>query len=449
MMAEQATRYSIKRRLLVVLLLATLLAWVATLVLSYRDTRHELEELLDAHLAQSASLLIAQIGHEPEEIDNEHAPQLHRYGRDVAFQIWEHGRKLLLHSASAPNVPLSSRREGFSDSDLGGKHWRVFSTWDETRHFLIQVGERREVRDELAETIAENLMLPILITLPLLGVFIWFGVARSLGPLNTLGNQVAERRPENLAPLDIDAVPTEVSPLVDGLNHLFERVRESLNKERRFTADAAHELRTPLAAIRTQAQVARAATSDEERQHALDSVIEGCDRAAHLVEQLLTLARLEPEHVYSRDRCDLRALSMDVIAELAPVAAAKQIDLQLVCDEAIQTNCISALVSILMRNLIDNAVRYSPHGSVVRVTLARTADGAEFSVSDQGPGIPVEAQTRVWERFYRVLGTNETGSGLGLSIVKRIAELHGAGLALAPGDDGRGLRVSVIFPAVR
>lgn len=448
-MTEQAAQYSIKRRLLIVLLLATLLAWITTLVLSYRDTRHELDELLDAHLAQSASLLIAQIGHEAEEIDIEHAPQLHRYSRNVAFQIWEHGRKLLLHSAGAPNVPLSSRREDFSDNVSGGKRWRVFSTWDENHRFLIQVGERREVRDELAETIAENLMLPVLITLPLLGVFIWFGVARSLGPLNTLGSQMAERRPENLAPLDIDAVPTEVSPLVDGLNHLFERIRESLDKERRFTADAAHELRTPLAAIRTQAQVARAATSDEERRHALDSVIEGCDRVAHMVEQLLILARLEPEHAFPRDRCDLRALSMDVIAELAPAAVARQIDLQLVCDEAIQTNCISALVSILMRNLIDNAVRYSPHGSAVRVTLARTADGAEFSVLDQGPGIPVEAQTRVWERFYRVLGTNETGSGLGLSIVKRIAELHGAGLALAPGDDGKGLRIAVTFPTGR
>jgi two-component system sensor histidine kinase QseC len=157
-MAETRAGHSIKRRLLVVLLLTTLLAWVATLLFSYRDTLHELDELIDAHLAQSTSLLIAQIGHEAEGIDTEHAPPLHRYSRKVAFQVWEKGNQLVLHSPSAPNVPLSSRSEGFSDSVIAGKKWRVFSAWDESRHFLVQVGERREVRDDLAETIAENLL---------------------------------------------------------------------------------------------------------------------------------------------------------------------------------------------------------------------------------------------------------------------------------------------------
>ena len=445
-MTERRARHSIKRRLLVVLLLVTLLAWGVTLVFSYRDTRHELDELLDAHLAQSASLLIAQVGHEADDLDTEHAPQLHRYSRNVAFQVWEKGRKLVLHSASAPNTPLSSTHEGFSNSRVDGKSWRVFSASDDTRHFLIQVGERREARDELAGTVAKNLLRPLLFTLPLLGLLIWFGVARSLRPLQALSGQVAQRRADNLASLEDSFVPTEVLPLVEGLNHLFARLRDTLDKERRFTADAAHELRTPLAAIMSQAQVARAAAADATRQRALDNVVLGCTRAAHLVDQLLTLARLEPEQLQPGEPCDLRALAVEVISELAPAAVRKNIELQLAEGSAVRAPGVATLLGVLMRNLIDNAIRYSSSGSRVRVAIARRDDKAVFSVVDQGPGIPAEAQELVWERFYRVLGTEETGSGLGLSIVKRIADLHHANVTLAPGEDGKGLRVEVIIP---
>jgi two-component system sensor histidine kinase QseC len=448
-MTERRARHSIKRRLLVVLLATILLAWIATLLLSYRDARHELDELLDAHLAQSASLLIAQVGHEVDDIDTEHAPPVHRYSRKVAFQIWEKGQRLLLHSASAPNVPLSPQRDGFSDNDIAGERWRVFSAWDERQHFLVQVGERREARDELVLTIAKHLLQPLLITLPLLGLLIWFGVARGLRPLQALVGQVVARRPDNLAPLEVVAAPVEVGPLVEGLNQLFDRVRVSLESERRFTADAAHELRTPLAAIKTQAQVARAATAEVERRHALDNVLVGCDRAAHLVEQLLTLARLEPGSAALKqpERCDLYALARAAVAALAPAAVDKDIDLQLAEADALHVSGEPALLAILLRNLIDNAIRYSPRHSVVQVRVANAGNGAELTVIDQGPGIPAESRALVWERFYRVLGTGEAGSGLGLSIAKRIADLHGATIALSEGDAGRGLRVSVIFPA--
>lgn len=445
-MAEPRARHSLRRRLLVALLTATLLVWAGTLLVSYRDTRHELNELLDAHLAQSTALLIAQLGHEPEEIDTEHASALHRYSRKVAFQVWERGDRLTLHSASAPDQPLSDRREGFSDSVIAGQGWRVFSAWDAGRRFLVQVGERREARDELNTTIAEHMLRPLLVALPLLGLLIWFGVGAGLRSLRALGGQVAQRRPENLAPLEVASAPLEVLPLVEELNRLFARVRTSLEGERRFTSDAAHELRTPLAAIRAQAQVARAAGGDAERDRALDKVLEGCDRSAHLVEQLLTLARLEPESTRAHDRHDLRALAAAVVADLAPGAAERDIDIQLAGDGAAPAPCEPALVSILMRNLIDNAVRYSPPHSRVRVALTPVDGGIELAVIDQGPGIPAAEQGLVWERFYRVLGTGETGSGLGLSIVKRIADLHGAAAAIAQGEDGQGLRVSVTFP---
>jgi two-component system sensor histidine kinase QseC len=446
-MTERRARHSIKRRLLIALLATILLAWIATLLLSYQDTRHELDELLDAHLAQSASLLIAQVGHEADDIDDEHAPPVHRYSRKVAFQIWEKGIRLLLHSASAPNVPLSSKREGFSNSEIGGDKWRVFSAWDDKHRFLVQVGERRETRDKLVVSVAKHMLQPLLITLPLLGLLIWFGVARGLQPLQALGRQVAARRPDNLAALEVATAPVEVVPLVEGLNQLFARVRISLDSERRFTADAAHELRTPLAAIKTQAQVARAATAEAERRHALDSVLVGCDRATHLVEQLLTLARLEPQTLKHDERCDLHALAVTTVAELAPAAIDKDIDLQLTEGDALRVPGEPALLAILLRNLIDNAIRYSPRHSEVRVRVANTGDGAELTVIDQGPGIPAESRVLIWERFYRVLGTGETGSGLGLSIAKRIADLHGATISLSEGDAGQGLRVSVVFPA--
>ena len=437
---------SLRRRLLALLLLATALAWLVTMWFSYRDTHHELDELLDAHLAQSASLLIAQVGHEADDIDTEHMPALHRYSRNVAFQVWEKGRKLELRSASAPEEPLSAQREGFSDSTVAGERWRVFSAWDESRHTLVQVGERSEARDELAQTIAENLLRPLMVTLPVLALLIWFGVGAALRPLHSLRRQVAERQPESLTPLEPGSAPAEVQPLVESLNRLFTRVRESFEKEKRFTADAAHELRTPLAAIKTQAQVARAAAGDAERQHALDSVLLGCDRAAHLVEQLLTLARLEPERLGPREPHDLRALATGVIAELAPAALAKNIELHLEEGDAVHAPCFPVLITILMRNLVDNAIRYSPRDSTVRVSVTAGADGAEFTVVDQGPGIEAAEQAQVWERFYRVLGSGETGSGLGLSIVRRIADLHGAQTKLAAGEGGKGLRVTVTFP---
>jgi two-component system sensor histidine kinase QseC len=448
-MTERRHSHSLRRRLLLALLATTLLVWGVTLYFSYRDTRHELDELLDAHLAQSASLLIAQIGHETDEIDVEHSPRLYRHQRKVAFQIWERGKSLLLHSASAPNIRLSSVAEGFSDSEAGGDPWRVFSAWDDTRHFLIQVGERREARDELARSVARNMLLPLLVALPVLALLIWFGVARALRPLQVLGNQVALRHADNLAPIEVTTAPSEVLPLLEGLNTLFARVRASIDSERGFTADAAHELRTPLAAIRTQAQVARAAGGDAERRRALENVIAGCDRTAHLIDQLLTLARLEPNHPVQREAVDLQTLVANVVAELAPAAIAKDVDLQLVSHIAAPVAGSSGLLAILVRNLIDNAIRYTARRSVVEVAVTPTGDGAEFSVLDQGPGIAEHELGRVWDRFYRVLGSGETGSGLGLSIVKRIAELHDAKVTLAPGSGGTGLHVQVRIAGIQ
>ncbi|HSD54211.1 MAG TPA: ATP-binding protein [Burkholderiales bacterium] len=439
---------SIKGRLLAMLLGTVAVVWLATAGYSYWDARLEIDELLDAHLAQSAALLVAQAGHELEEIDVEHAPQLHKYERRVAFQIWERGRTLRLHSANAPNDRFSARDEGFSDAVVGDRRWRVFSSWDAKRRFLIQVGEQREARDEIAARIGRNLLAPLVFALLVLGVLVYLGVSRATRPLATVQGQVAQRDPENLQPIAVDDCPAEVVPLVDGLNRLFGRVTRSIENERRFTADAAHELRTPIAALRVQAQVARGAADDRGRQRALDNVIAGCDRATHLVEQLLTLARLDPAYMrFQPEPCDLRTVAKAVIGEIAPGAVAKGVEIELDEGPPALARGDAGLLAILVRNLVDNAVRYSPSRTTVRVRIdpAGGRAGPALIVTDQGPGVPAEALQCLGDRFYRAMGTGESGSGLGLSIVKRIAELHDAAVSFDAGPGGQGLLAKVAF----
>ena len=447
-MASARAPTSIKRRLLFMLLGTVAVVWLATAGYSYWDARHEIDELLDAHLAQSAALLVAQAGHDIEELDVEHAPQLHRYERRVAFQIWERGRTLRLHSANAPNVRFSPRDEGFSDAVVGDRRWRVFSSWDPKRRFLVQVGEQRAARDEIAARIGRNLLVPLAFALLGLGALVYLVVSRATRPLANVQTQVAQRDPDNLQPIAVDDCPAEVVPLVAGLNRLFGRVAKSIESERRFTADAAHELRTPIAALRMQAQVARAAADDRERRRALDNVIAGCDRAAHLVAQLLTLARLDPAYVrLEPGPCDLRAVAQSAIGEVAPRAVEKGTEIELEDGPPAPALGDAGLLAILVRNLVDNAVRYSPARTIVRVraTPADARSGPAVIVTDEGPGVPPDELPKLGERFYRAMGSGESGSGLGLSIVQRIAELHHAVVRFEAGAAGKGLRVTVGF----
>jgi two-component system sensor histidine kinase QseC len=236
-----------------------------------------------------------------------------------------------------------------------------------------------------------------------------------------------------------------VVPLIERLNQLFVRIEASLQKERRFTADAAHELRTPVAAIKAQAQVARSASDEAERIHALDNAILGCDRAAHLIDQLLTLARIDTLGEETAEPCRLRSIAAEVIATIAPTALIRNVWLELTEGDEATVPGNPVLLRILLRNLIDNAVRHTGAGTSVRIDVAHDAGQIRLSVSDNGPGIPQAELERVSERFYRPLGTQASGSGLGLSIVRRIAEIHAASLRLAPSKDGSGLIATVTF----
>ena len=439
---------SLRRRVLTLALSAVTLVWLTSAVYSYFDARHEANEILDGYLAQSAALIAAQTTGDLDEGEVEHAPQMHRYARRLAFQVWDRGRTLRLHSANAPDHRMLERDEGFGNVVIDGTPWRVFSSWDRERKVLVQVGEERSARDAVAKSVGLGLLTPLLVALPLLALLLWWAVAGGLRPLRALGEEVRRRDPDNLAPLAADAPPAEVAPLLDSLNHLFERVSASMTRERQFTADAAHELRTPIAALRTQAQVAQQATSDAVRDRALRQVVAGCDRAARLVDQMLTLARLDPARDASPvEACHVAGIARATLADVAPAAVEKGIDVELDADEAVTVAGDAALLGVLLRNLVDNAVRYGVAGTRVDVNVAKRDGAVELRVADNGPGVPASELARLGERFHRLEGTTETGSGLGLSIVRRIAEVHGATVTFCAAETGSGLVVVVRFPS--
>lgn len=445
----ESRQRSVRRQLLVLILSAVSVAWIAAATVSFRDARHEVAEVLDAHLAQTASLISVErdSDEDEDEVDTEHAPVLHRYGRRVMFQVWRNGTTLGRHSQHAPDRPLSTLKDGFSDTTIGGSSWRVFSTWDARGRVLVQVAEQDHERDELATAVARNFIVPLAVALPVLGLMIWAAVGRATQSLTRVNQQVASRAADNLTPLDVDDAPSEIGAVVANLNQLFERVQELIEQERRFTADAAHELRTPLAGIRAQAQVARGAANEVERVHALDAVMAGCDRATRAVEQMLTLARLAPDAVsFQPTSVQLGDVLKTTIADLAPAVLAKQMEIEFTGQDPVCVFGDAGLLGILFRNVIDNAVRYSPLGTKVDIELDVTGAEARVRVKDAGPGMSVEERTNVGRRFYRAPGTRAAGSGLGLSIVRRIADLHRGHIRLETSPTGTGLQVVIVLP---
>lgn len=441
--------HSVRRQLLVFLLTAVSVAWIAAATVSFVDARHEIAEVLDGHLAQTASLFVVQPDEERErdDVDTEHAPVLHRYSRRVMFQIWKAGGVLGLHSHNAPDTPLSSVREGFSHTTIAGSEWRVFSTWNPRDGVLVQVAEQLYERNELATAVARNFVVPLAITLPILGLAIWGAVGQALRSLTHVNQQVASRAADTLTPIETADAPSEIGALVMNLNGLFGRVQEMIERERRFTADAAHELRTPLAAIRAQAQVAQGATDDGDRARALDGVMAGCDRATHAVEQMLTLARLAPDAVsFQPKSVDLRGVLQTTVGHLVPAALAKSMDIELTADIQPVVSGDPGLLEILFRNVIDNALRYSPTGTRVNVEVETVGTEVRVTVKDAGPGLSADQRANVGRRFYRAPGMQPPGSGLGLSIVQRIVDLHQGTIVFGTSPVGAGLQVTVALP---
>jgi two-component system, OmpR family, sensor histidine kinase QseC len=459
---------SLRKYLLVSILL--ILSSVGSIAIwsSYRASEHEVQELFDAQLSRSARLMlglaVAEIrdGHvdqmqdmilqnkllldklQTEDVDESHeSSELgHYYELKLAFQVWDKHGNLILHSGLAKFEPLTQNEHGYSDTIIEGSPWRVFSMWSNDREYLVMTGERYDVRMELVEKIIQRLMLPFMLLMPVLAWLLWLIVGRGLQPITRIAEDVKNRDLHNLKNINDEDAPAEIKPLVQAINRLFERVNESFEKEKRFTSDAAHELRTPLAALKTHAQLARSSRDEADRQHALMQVEVGVDRASHVVEQLLTLARIHPEKMHEHlQPLDLHQLAVDVAADLAPQAAAKNIDLAV--DEAgeLLIKGHAVMLRVLLRNLLDNAIRYSPQNGQVNVSF--DCGARCISISDSGPGIDPADYEKVFERFYRG-EVSETGCGIGLSIVKQIADMHEAEIILARSELG-GLKMTVLF----
>ncbi|WP_417792516.1 ATP-binding protein [Stutzerimonas xanthomarina] len=468
-------RRSIRNRTLVLVLGILLLSLSLISWRSYRDARHEIEELFDAQLAQSARLVQGLVMHDMEPSSRQALQSAldaavnarrdqgvpgHDYETKLGFQVYAADGSSLLQSAGAPNgalqelakpdsaSPFSGLSGGYHDVQLDGHVWRLFLLQDREDDLWILLSERDDVRGELVGKIARRSLLPDLIGLPLLALLIWLAVGWGLRPLAHMAQLLKTRAPDNLAPLLLAPLPQELEPVAASLNRLLQQVNQLVEREKRFIADAAHELRTPLAVLRIHAQNAQQAGSEADRDEALRQLVTGVDRTTRVVTQLLTLARLEPSAQQLRlAPLDIRRLTRDTLAELTPLAIARKQELTLDVDE--HSDCSltgdAASLATLLQNLVGNALAYTPTGGRIEVQLRSTAENLFLEVADSGPGIAPELRAQLFERFVR-LGDGQ-GAGLGLSIVARIAELHGATVELLDSALG-GLRAVVRIPRI-
>ncbi|RIK94398.1 MAG: hypothetical protein DCC73_07530 [Proteobacteria bacterium] len=442
---------SIKRRMLVILLGIFAVVWMSVATITFMNVRREVRDVFDAQLAQAARVLATLVRDEVKEFgedgsiaDDALSIQIHDLEPDFMFQVLLNNT-VVMRSQSAPLAPIWDR-PGYKSLEESGNRWRVLRYQAAGNPAVIIVGGRRTERTRLVQSVAIEAMWPLLLALPVLALATLVGIRQALLPLRRVRDDIRRRTPEELGPVDTSTVPKEISRVIIALNALFARLVEALERERRFTSYAAHELRTPLAALKTQAHVALAARDDRQRQKAVENIAAGVERTAKLVEQLLTLARLDPPHAeLRRDAVDLGAAVRDVVGGLRDIANANNITLVVDVHDGAVIEGDHAAITILARNLIDNALRYTPAGGQVSVTVACADAAAILTVSDSGPGIPEGERRAVFERFYRMVGSKAEGSGLGLSIVQRIAELHKAAIDLANRPEG-GLIVTVRFP---
>jgi two-component system OmpR family sensor kinase len=422
---------SIRRKLLVTLLSALVLVGVAASAATWLAVRKEADQLFDYQLRQMALSL-------RDQTLRGRAGFLNRFDYDFIVQVWDPGGALVYLSNYGILIPPS--RNGYATVEVHGEDWRVFTLGQADK--TIQVAAPVSLRNDRAVQMALRILVPILASIPLFAVLIWLVVGKELKPLEDIADAIRRRAPTSLEPIPARELPNEVQPLVTELNELLGRLREAIEAQRRFTADAAHELRSPLTALQLQIQLIERARSPEEVREALDALRAGAKRASRLVEQLLTMAQLEPDAAQeAAAEVELDRIAAAVVAELEPLAEAKGVALRLGSIEPTRITGHAPAIETLVRNLVDNALRYTPSGG--RVTVE--ARNGMLEVSDTGPGIAPEERARVFDRFYRVPGTAVGGSGLGLSIVKRIADAHRAEISLGDAGEGKGLRVCVRF----
>jgi two-component system OmpR family sensor kinase len=430
---------TIRARLLVWLLSAVIAAGLSSAFTAYQTALAGANQVFDEQLQQTALSLRDQ------SFEFALPPQLpaSETRNSVVVQVWTAKGVRLYFSEIYREVP-GLQAPGFSNAIAGKTAWRIFSL--PSRNYVIQVAQPLAVRQQRAVALALQTLTPLALMLPVLGAAIWLIVGTQLKPLERIAQSVRQRKPDALEPLPELQLPDEIRPLVAALNDLLARLRAALDAQQAFVADAAHELRTPLTALRLQLQLAEQATEDEDRRHAFTQLRAGIGRAARLVEQLLDLARHEAAPVISETIC-LEALARDVVADLAPLADARLQDLGLADSAPARLRGDPHALRMVLRNLVDNAIRYTPEGGRIDVSTGPGAGRPFLQVTDSGPGIPPEDRERVFGRFFRRTGSGAPGTGLGLAIVQTVLKNHHANIELSDNPGGSGLRVRVTFPA--
>lgn len=438
-----ALSHSLRARLLWLLLVAIIFTAGAQAIIAYRTALAEADVIFDYQMQQMAMSLRPGLPVGAELLDERVAPN-DEENFDFVIQVWTADGLRVFQSAARAELPQRAVL-GFSTVQARGTTYRLFSVASGTQ--VIQVAQDLAARREMAGTLALRTVSPMLVMVPLLMVVVWWVVSASLAPVSRVRQQVAARQADDLSELDERDLPDEIHPLVHELNLLFHRLSQAFDAQKNFVADAAHELRSPLAALKLQVQGLRRAADDAARDIAIHRLNAGIDRATRLVEQLLVLARQQSNSAVGTKSLpvDLTTLVQLSMADAAGTAVLRQIDLGLVqADPSIVMGHEEAL-RILLRNLLDNAIKYTPVGGTVNLAIRSNEEKTLLTVEDSGPGIAAEDRQRVLDRFYRVAGTKGGGSGLGLAIVKTIADLHNATLTIDSSGSLGGLRATVIF----
>jgi two-component system OmpR family sensor kinase len=439
-------KHSLRARLLWLLFAAIILTAFAQAIIAYGTALGEANEIFDYQMQQMALSLRPGLPVSSELADRFITNEDENF--DFVVQVWTADGRRVFQSTEQAELPQRSA-PGFSTVDARGTTYRLFSVASGTQ--VIQVAQDLAARRDLAGTMALRTVGPIVVMVPLLMLLVWWVVSTSLAPVTRVQRQIAAREADALAEVNENGLPNEIRPLVKELNLLFQRMRQAFEAQKNFVADAAHELRSPLAALKLQVEGLRRAHSDAVREVAVNRLSAGIDRATRLVEQLLVLARHQASTAAStgNTRVDLSQVARLAVADVAPAARMRNIELLLVQTDECSVSGQEEALRILTRNLLDNAIKYTPEGGRVDLTLSHHGDHIILVVDDSGPGISEEDRGRVLDRFYRVAGAESGGCGLGLSIVKAVADFHGADISLGRSTRLGGLRAAVTFRLLR
>ena len=434
---------TIRARLLLWLLSAVAAAGLSGAYTLYEGALAGLDQVFDEQLQQTALSLRDQ----PFDFALPLELPASETRNSVVVQVWNVTGVRVYLSELYRELP-GLQRAGLSSVLVDRVPWRVYTLPSPSRGYVIQVAQPLAVRQQRAVSLALKTLAPMGLMLPVLGIAIWLIVGMQLRPLDRLADSVRLRQPDALEPLGESGLPDEVRPLAVALNDLLARLRLAIEAQQAFVADAAHELRTPLTALRLQAQLAEQAQDDAEKHAAFAQLRAGLDRAARLVEQMLDLARLQAAPAGSTTTAvALEELAREVVSDLAPLADARGQDLGIAASAPASVRGDPHALRMLLRNLVDNALRYTPAGGRIDVAVGQEAGAPFLRITDSGPGIPPAERARVFDRFFRIAGSEASGTGLGLAIVQSIVRNHRATIELGDHPGDHGLRVTVRFPA--